>query len=166
MNQSPEDINSMGRLLSKASRLLDNRIMKEFSDYNIGGGQLYSMLAVYEEEGMCQKDICEIYDLNKAAVGRSLKKLENKGFIERKPDPEDERRKRVYIGEKGQSFRPECMKRMRKIEEDLRVVLTPEEIDIFKEAIEKICKTLEEGCEGGRVSGNYKDRKEHSEEVE
>lgn len=146
MREDRLEINSVGRLLSRASRSLNSRIMGEFSDCGIGVGQLYSLLALYDNEGICQNDICDIYSLDRSAVGRSLKKLEDKGFIERRPDPEDNRRKRVYLREKGKDFRSECMKRLKSMENDIRGVLTPKETKVFVNAIEKICKALECGA--------------------
>lgn len=149
-------VHPLGRLLSRASRLLDTRIIEDFSDHDMGPGQLYSLLALYDEEGLCQRDICETYGLDKAAVGRALKKLEDKDFVERRSDPEDRRIKRVYLSEKAKSFRSECFDRLKTIEEDLMDVLTPHEENIFRRVIQKMCEALEcdSGEDKGGISGN------------
>lgn len=138
----PRGYQFIGRKLSKASRLLNKRIIEDFSDYDIGIGQLFALLALYDEEGRCQNEICEIYNLNKAAVGRSLKKLEKKGFIERKPAPEDKRIKRVYLQEKGRSFRSKCMQCLENIEKEISSDISPKELEIFNKVIEKTCEAL------------------------
>lgn len=150
MVEAQEDYHFIGRLLFRASRLLSNMVTEEFSDFKIGKGQVFSLLAIYDNEGLCQKDICEDYNLDKAAVGRSLKKLESKNFIKRVTDPDDKRRKRVFLAEKGKNFRPECMRRLRNIENNIRGALGREETENFKIAIKKICDSLE-GCSAGGI---------------
>lgn len=109
---------------------------------------MYSLLALYESDGLSQQEICNIYNLDEAAVGRCLKKLEDKDFISREPDPEDRRFKRAYLEARGENFRLECMERLENIENTLVSSLDEKEIKNLEESLKKICGSIEGNRKG------------------
>ena len=56
----------------------------------------------------CAHDIEEVFQLSHPTVSGLLCRLEKKGFIELRPDPDDKRRKRIYILPRGEA----CNKHM------------------------------------------------------
>ena len=59
----------------------------------------------------CARDIEEEFHLSHPTVSGLLSRLEKKGFIEFRPDPEDRRCKRIYLLPKGR----ECNETMHRI---------------------------------------------------
>lgn len=57
----------------------------------------------HRKDPPCSRDIEEAFHLSHPTVSGLLSRLEKKGFIEFRPDPEDRRCKRIYILPKGQS---------------------------------------------------------------
>lgn len=52
-------------------------------------------------DGMLQTELAEIMEVGKVTVGGLIDRLEEAGFVERRPDPVDRRAKRVVITKKG-----------------------------------------------------------------
>jgi len=52
-------------------------------------------------DGMLQTELAEIMEVGKVTVGGLIDHLEAAGYVERRPDPNDRRAKRVVITQKG-----------------------------------------------------------------
>ena len=85
----------------------------------------------HQTEPPCPKDIEEAFHMSHPTVSGLLSRLEQKGFLELKTDPEDRRCKRVCILPKGH----ECLQTMHQtiltIEDRLVQDFTPEEKEQF-----------------------------------
>ena len=55
----------------------------------------------HRKEPPCPKDIEQTFQLSHPTVSGILSRLEQKGFIEMRPDEQDRRCKRIYVLEKG-----------------------------------------------------------------
>ena len=90
----------------------------------------------------CPKDVEERFHLSHPTVSGILSRLEQKGFVELRPDPEDRRCKRIWVLPKGM----ECHELMRSTilsnEERMVQGFTPEEreqfLNLLKRAIENM----------------------------
>ena len=90
----------------------------------------------------CPKDVEERFHLSHPTVSGILSRLEQKGFVELRPDPEDRRCKRIWVLPKGM----ECHELMRSTilsnEERMVQGFTPDEreqfLNLLKRAIENM----------------------------
>ena len=90
----------------------------------------------------CPKDVEETFRLSHPTVSGILSRLEQKGFVELRPDPDDRRCKRIWVLPKGM----ECHEVMRSTilsnEERMVQNFTPEEreqfLSLLKRAIENM----------------------------
>jgi len=67
--------------------------------------------------------------VTKNTMTHSLKVLQDRGYIDVQPDPEDGRGKRVYLTEAGRAFREEAIAR---VTEELRNVIDAEQRAIMR----------------------------------
>ena len=85
----------------------------------------------HQKQPPCPRDIESEFQLSHPTVSGILSRLEQKGFIELRTDPNDRRCKRIYILEKGQ----QCHELMHStiLDNEQRIVagFTPEEQDLF-----------------------------------
>ncbi|SDC68184.1 MULTISPECIES: MarR family winged helix-turn-helix transcriptional regulator [unclassified Candidatus Frackibacter] len=137
-----DGLDTIAKYLSIAYRAQASLLNKKLADYDIGRGQYPFLIALYHQDGICQQDLCKIYDIDKAAAGRAVKKLEEKGFIKRERDPKDKRCYLLYLTEKSRNFKPVFLNILQSIEEEIKSDLTQEEVEIFMKIIKKICKNL------------------------
>ncbi len=90
-----------------------------------------------------QKDIEEAFELKGSSITSLLQGLERKGFITRRPDASDERRKFVTVLPKGQQLMSEFETAFREMDEKMVQGLTPEQQQALVEALEMMAHNLE-----------------------
>lgn len=134
----------IGKYLSIAKRAHSILFQKKLKPYHIGTGELYILIALYKEDGICQQKICEHYRINKAAVGRAVHKLKKKNFLTKKTDDKDKRKRILFLTEKAKKMKPEFKNLLRSAEKILRKDLSDEEIETFLEISKKISKNIHE----------------------
>ncbi len=97
------------------------------------------LIAIYENEGINQEKLAQTFHLNESTITRNLKKLEDKGFIERIPD---KRKKIIKITSKGKNAAQRVMDFDEKWDEKIKRNLTTEEYDNFLKTLRKITEEL------------------------
>ncbi|WP_051569302.1 MarR family winged helix-turn-helix transcriptional regulator [Alkaliphilus transvaalensis] len=97
---------SVGRYLSFIYRTSQNFIAKELEHHSLGSGQYIYLLALYRKDGIIQDTLADEIKVDKATAARSLKKLEEEGYIFRKKSASDKRAFEIYLTDKGKQFEP------------------------------------------------------------
>lgn len=139
-----ENNESLGKYLSIAYRALNSYLDKELEKHDIGRGQFPYLIALYHQEGVSQQDLCDFYNFDKAAAVRAIKTLEEKGFINRKKDPEDRRQYRIYLTEKGKKFKSSFLDILKSSEDLMKKNLSDKEVNQFMDILKTIIKNLGE----------------------
>ncbi|MBQ8622469.1 MAG: MarR family transcriptional regulator [Oscillospiraceae bacterium] len=103
-------------------------------DLTASQGHIMGFLA-HREQPPCPRDIEAEFQLSHPTVSGLLSRLEQKGFLELRTDPDDRRCKRIFILPKGR----ECHDLMHHTiqENERRIVngFTPEEQELFAELL-------------------------------
>jgi DNA-binding MarR family transcriptional regulator len=92
------------------SRILDairaetSAEMRPYGVDNVGFAILYGMTLI--GDGKTQADLTAYLFIDKAATSRTLDTLERQGFIERRPDTGDKRKKLVFLTDAGRGLEP------------------------------------------------------------
>jgi DNA-binding MarR family transcriptional regulator len=90
----------------------------------------------------CPRDLEAVFHLTHPTVSGLLSRLEQKGFVQLRTDPEDRRVKRIYVLEKGL----QCHEVMHStiLENEQRIVagFTPEEQEIFSDLLERAIRNM------------------------
>lgn len=84
------------RLVSKLNRLNQSSLAGPLAEIGIARGSLPIIMEVLCNEGIIQDDISKSLSLDRAATARTLRHLEENGFVRRTEDPDDRRCKRVH----------------------------------------------------------------------
>ena len=84
-----------------------------------------------QAEAPCPRDIEEAFHLSHPTVSGLLSRLEQKGFIRLRPDPNDRRCKRIDIQRKGLECHHTMHQTIMHIEQQLVQDFTPEEKEQF-----------------------------------
>lgn len=74
---------------------------KELADTGLSGGQTPYLTALYRRPGLSQEEMAQELNVNKSSVARQLAMLEEKGYVERLPDPKDKRSLLIFPTEKA-----------------------------------------------------------------
>lgn len=99
--------NSISKWVSIMHRQFQMFMNKQLKEFGINSSEFLYIITLYSNSGMSQDELAQELHLDNAAVTRSIKSLENKGFIYRERDKDNHRVKRVYLTEKGEVFLPQ-----------------------------------------------------------
>ena len=94
--------------------------------------------AICERPGITQDQLARRIFINKSNVARQLVILEEDGFVERKPSPEDKRAILVYPTQKALDTLPAIRQMFRTWEELVAQDLTPEEHELVGKLLWKM----------------------------
>ena len=99
MNQTAE--NSLFYLLHDAQRQLRKHFDRRATRLELTRAQWRALKAISRQEGVSQTELSEYLDLEPIQIGRVIDRLEKTGFVERRADPGDRRRWRLYLTAKA-----------------------------------------------------------------
>jgi len=78
---------SMGYLVNHLARLLANALRARTAPDGVVPGQFAQLLALYEQDGVTQAQLCEQVSIDQSTMAHTLKRMERDGLIRRVPDP-------------------------------------------------------------------------------
>ena len=98
-------------IIVRNSRTFCEHRLREF---DIGFPEQIILMYLSEYGKVNQEDISKYFRIDKGAIAKTSGKLEEKGFVERKENPDDKREKLIQLSEKGR----ETIQTMRAILEE------------------------------------------------
>ena len=84
-------------MMHELSRLISVHFDRAMARHQLTHSQWWALMHIFEQEGLTQIRLAEIMQLGRASAGSLLERLEAKGWIERRPDPSDNRVRRVFL---------------------------------------------------------------------
>ena len=88
------------------ARALDSISNIEFKELELTKGQYLYLVRICENPGIIQEQLLELIKVDRSTATRAIQKLELNGFIEKKPDTENKKIKRLFPSEKGKEAYP------------------------------------------------------------
>jgi len=134
----------IGKLISYIHRSNQKILAKRLAPYGIGSGGQHSFLKiVLRKPGINQDRLTNELKFDKATTARSVKQLEQSGYIKRVPDPDDRRVLRLYPTPKAEELAPVLASVLQDINERLAANLNPEEEEQLLKLLNKIAVGLD-----------------------
>jgi len=99
MNQSPD--NSLFYALHDVTRQIRKHFDRRATRLELTRAQWRALKVTSRHEGLSQSELAEHLDMEAIPVGRVIDRLEKTGFVERRADPADRRRWRLYLKPKA-----------------------------------------------------------------
>ena len=93
--------NSLFYMLHDATRQLRKHFDRRATRLELTRAQWRALKATSRQEGLSQTELAEYLDMEPIPVGRVIDRLEKTGFVERRSDPADRRRWRLYLTPKA-----------------------------------------------------------------
>ena len=84
-------------ILHELSRIISVHFDRAMAKHHLTHSQWWALMHIFQHEGATQSEIAAIMQLGRASAGGVIERLEAKGWVERRPDPEDNRVRRVYL---------------------------------------------------------------------
>ncbi|HET7924990.1 MAG TPA: MarR family transcriptional regulator [Rhodanobacteraceae bacterium] len=99
MNQSAD--NTLFYMLHDVTRQIRKHFDRRATRLELTRAQWRALKVTSRQEGLSQSELAEHLDMEAIPVGRVIDRLEKTGFIERRADPADRRRWRLYLTPKA-----------------------------------------------------------------
>ena len=123
----PTEAESLDSLFAQICRLKHARIHTLLEALGLYRGQPSLLQALWEHEGLMHTELARRLQVQPATITKMLQRMEKAGFVERRPDPDDQRVSRVYLTEVGRAVRSDVQQVWRQLEEEAFAGFTLEE---------------------------------------
>lgn len=124
-------------ILNKTRFIIMNERLKPFG---LSSGQFPVMIYLIRKQNIMQETVVRHFHIDKGSIARSVKKLEDAGFIRRITDPGNRRAVRLFLTEKGEQVAPEILRIDREWQELSYAGLSDDEREQFSALILRILK--------------------------
>lgn len=124
---TPPDCQELDRLLVEICRLHYTRAHALFETIGLYRGQPPLLRILTEQEGLAQRELADLLGVKPATISKMLERMERAGFLERRPDPKDQRVSRVYLTAQGRAVQDQVRGLLSTIAQETFAGLTPEE---------------------------------------
>lgn len=100
---------SLGYQVNHLARLLALALQRRIAVHGVVPGQFAQLLALYEHDGLTQRELCELVQIDQSTMAHTLQRMQRDGLIERTPDPDDRRRARITLTDRARQIRAELI---------------------------------------------------------
>lgn len=133
----------LGHSFKKLHFLLEQTINQRLVELDLTTAQGHAIgYLTHCPEPPCARDIEMAFGLSHATVSGILSRLEAKGFIELRSDPEDRRVKRIYLLEKGHACSQAIGRHICDIERVMAENFTRQELELFRSFLKRAIDNL------------------------
>lgn len=98
---SDRDNLQFGWLTADTARLFRTVFARRVRDLGLTRAQWLALTRVNRRPGVSQSELAEMMEIEKAPAGRIVDRLQQKGWVERRAEPNDRRVNRIYLTEQG-----------------------------------------------------------------
>ena len=141
----PADDLPLGRLLANLCRLQARRLDQLMDQIGLYRGQGILLVILAEQDGLTHSEIAEKLRISPSAATKVIQRLEKLSYLQRQPDPADERLSRVYLKDEGRAVIGEIHSAFGIINHAMMEGLTPEELGQLRRLLGRVHANLEKG---------------------
>ncbi|MEJ5228446.1 MAG: MarR family transcriptional regulator [Pseudothermotoga sp.] len=114
----------------------------ELEHRDVHPGQPPMLMVVEKHEGISQNEIAAKLNIRPATVAIMLRRMENAGLVERKPDEKDRRLQRVYLTEKGRGICDILRKETNRVEQIATEGFSEDEKHLLTTLLDRVIANL------------------------
>ncbi|MBN6051887.1 MarR family transcriptional regulator [Nonomuraea sp. RK-328] len=135
---------SLGYQINHLARLLGNGLRVNIAGAGVTPGQFAQLLALYEQDGLTQQELCERVRIDQSTMAHTLKRMQRDGLIVRVTDPQDRRRSRYLLTERAREIQSELTQGARTTNARALRGIGEEEFGAFMRTLDRMIANLEE----------------------
>lgn len=138
----------MGRYFKVMQIRIEHRINQQLQalDLTAAQGQIIGYLT-HVKQPPCARDLENFFSLSHPTVSGLLSRMEAKGFVEIRPDPEDRRVKRIFLQEKGMACSRQIEQSIRDNNRRMIRGFSPEETEVFRDLLKRAIDNLSDDAQ-------------------
>jgi DNA-binding MarR family transcriptional regulator len=139
---------SLGRLLGRICRLQRGVMHSLWDELGLYRGQPFLLAVLWDQEGITHSELARRMRVSPATVTNMIKRMEKAGFVERRPDAEDQRVSHVHLTDAGRAIRERVDEQWREIEERVFGSFSDDEQAMLRGLLERVREELVELYDG------------------
>lgn len=136
-------LESLGYLTNHLARLFAHALAERTAEHGVVPGQFAQLLALYEQDGLTQRELCDRVRIEQATMAKTLQRMERDGLVRCEPDAQDRRRIRVHLTEKARRLRPRLTAAGHAVNAAATRGLTDAEIETYRNLVRRLTANLE-----------------------
>lgn len=135
-----ETRNTIGKFIGRLSRRAHLFLTKELAEQNcdIAPGEIMFLMHLYNNSVAKQDELSQTFNIDKGNITKSIKRLEDRGFLYKVKDLQDKRAYNIYLTEKGKELKPVILNVLDKLDALLSQNLSQEEYNQLLNLLKKI----------------------------
>jgi DNA-binding MarR family transcriptional regulator len=138
-------IDKLGFLIHDVQRLMRKRFEARASGLGLSSAQWRLLARVAKEEGVAQARLAELLEIEPISVSRLVDRMEEGGWIERRPDAADRRVRMIFPTPKAVETYAEIKKLAGEVYEESLVGVEPEARRVLIKGLETMVQNLTDG---------------------
>lgn len=132
----PED--TIGYLLWDANRAMNREFSKRIAQHNVTLGLWPFLRAMWEDDGLTQRELSDKVRMTGATTAAALNKLEGKDFVRREGNKYDARKINVFLTPEGRKVYRKVIPEVETVNIQCLVNLSSDEQTAFKDMIRRV----------------------------
>lgn len=124
--------------LNKVRRKIHRYYESKLTSFNITPVQFYVLSALWDKDELKFKDLACRLDMDGSTLTGLLDRMEKRGFIERREDPEDRRSILVFLTHKAKEIRPKMITIAKDLDEEFREKISEDEFKLFIKILDQL----------------------------
>ena len=97
---------SAGYQVNRLARLFEAALRQRIAAHGVVPGQFPALLALYENDGRTQRELCDIASVDQSTMAKTLTRMRRDGLLREEPGPGDRRRTRYHLTPHARSLEP------------------------------------------------------------
>jgi DNA-binding MarR family transcriptional regulator len=139
---------SLVRLLGRICRVQRGVMHSVWDELGLYRGQPYLLAVLWEREGVTHSELARRMRVSPATVTNMIKRMEKAGFVERRPDAEDQRVSHVHLTDAGRAIRERVDAQWQEIETRVFGALSEDEQATLRALLERVREELVQMYDG------------------
>ena len=132
----------LGFLLSDAARLLRRRFQQKARGVGLTSAQWQTLAYLVRNEGINQAGMANLLDIEPITLCRLIDRMEEGGWVERRPNPADRRARLLFMTDKSRPLLAEMRAIAQEVYEEAVAGLAPEVRSHLMEGLRSIVGNL------------------------
>lgn len=98
------------------------------------------LLPLFEEDGLRMTDLGQRAGLSQQTMTTMIRLMEERGLVERRPDPLDRRAARIFLTERSQAFKKVAGQALEVMDTLVKSQIGPDQIDSARDVLKVIAR--------------------------
>jgi len=132
----------LGRLLVSVCRLHHIRADQSMDRIELHRGQARLLMTLSEQDGLSHSEIAERLEISAPAATKVIQRMEEAQYVQRQPDPVDERVSRVYLQAQGHALIAAIRRTFGRLDRTMFDGVSESDLERFRDVLEQMQANL------------------------